>query len=68
MSCKLAHCLQKSVTVVGEGVDSKTGISTWGTEQLAMSSCLKCSIFQHCWNISGVICSRILSSEDRVER
>lgn len=37
MSCKLARCLQKSVTVVGEGADSKTGISTWGTEQLAMS-------------------------------
>lgn len=34
MSCKLARCLQKSVTVVGEEADSKTGISTWGTEQL----------------------------------
>lgn len=68
MSCKLARYLQKSVTVVGEEADSKTGISTWGTEQLKIFPRLKCSIFQHSWNISVVICSRILSSEDRVER
>lgn len=29
MSCKLARCLQKSVTVLGEEADPKTGISAW---------------------------------------